>query len=295
MLILLLPISASHASETLQASHNWLRVSTDWEPDAAIASAAAEAKLRVALRQWLTATLPSCARAATAENLTRLLNLPEVQHIETVEQKDRLYGTVVRIHAAVHVPPTALDAWEAALQKESRKRRFDFLMKCVLSGCGLIALSAATRTLDAWTKGYRRGSLGIFLVVLLAALLTVIWGYPTSEGSVPIRKSLELLPGRSVFCGTCHSTSFSARRLCAVVLVLVWNVKGPLKHVKGPISATPARPARHRAVLGAVQASTLGHPRFAGARSLDFRASIGSIHTLRRCFSSDAALIGESP
>ena len=92
VLIMLQSITTVHAAETDQSSQDWLRVTTDWEPDAALASAAAEAKLRAALTQWLAATRPSCARAATTENLTRLLNLPEAgsrQH-QTKQEKTEI-------------------------------------------------------------------------------------------------------------------------------------------------------------------------------------------------------------
>lgn len=176
VLMVLLFATATYAAEPDDSNHQWLRVSTDWEPDAALASAAAEAKLRVALTQWLAATRPSCARAATTENLTRLLSLPEVRRTETAEQKDRPYGTVVRAHVAIHIPPATLDAWQAELQADARLRRSILWTRCGLTLAGLVVSVVVTRGLDAWTRGYRRKPLGIFLATVLLALLAVIWG-----------------------------------------------------------------------------------------------------------------------
>lgn len=165
-------IDENYASHESQSP---LRVASDWEPDEAIGSAAAEAKLRAAVQQWLAATRPSAAKLASPENLTRLLAWPGVQRRESTERKERPYGTVWRSQLSVELPPAAVEAWLAELLAESRQASFWRSGIWAAACCGVFAMLLAARFVDRWTRGYRRRELGVLLAAMNLLVLAAAW------------------------------------------------------------------------------------------------------------------------
>lgn len=177
LLAVLLVFSATGGRADDAAARPILRVSSEWEPDEAIALATAEAKLQVALRQWLTATRPATASIATPENLTRLLAFPNVRRTEIVKRKERPYGTVSRVYLSVQLPPTTIDTWRAELLKESEHRRNCLLMKIAGAFGSLGVLLVAVRVVDVRTKGYRRRSLGVVLAATVVLIFVATFAF----------------------------------------------------------------------------------------------------------------------
>ncbi len=172
--LMLLDSAGGVEQECRPAPGQWVRVNSEWEPDATVARAAARARLDEAVRAWLQTEQPARADLATPQNLSQLLSRADVQRHERAEDRERPYGTLTRVHAEVWLTSAVANAWASELRTALQHRRVTVLAKVLAAVIGAGLLTGGVRSLDRWTRGYRRWPLGLACGVAVAFLTAVI-------------------------------------------------------------------------------------------------------------------------
>jgi len=172
--------NASLQADTVPSDpvRHWLRVESDWEPDAAAALAAARTRLEAALRRWLSAERPSLGEGfLSAEPLSHLLSNPAVLRRQSQERRERAYGTLWRARLEIGLHQAAIDDWTAGLRAQARRQRGWVWAKAGLSAIGLLLAGGLVRALDRRTHGYRRAAAVLAGGALAAIFMAAVWSY----------------------------------------------------------------------------------------------------------------------
>lgn len=159
-------------SDKSSAADRVLRGISDWEAESAQAEHSADGRIRMAVRDWLAATVDT---EVTNTDVLRLLDEPSVTRQVHVERRERPYGDMWRATVEVTIPRRATTAWNAVRSAESFGRRLVLLLRVTLTLITGIATSVGARHWDRQTCGYARRLICLVVAPLAFTVIATIW------------------------------------------------------------------------------------------------------------------------